>query len=157
MWNCPYSTEYFAKFAEDFGDEDDDGFPSFSVLSQAASLYGITIVGGSMPERDNDRLYNTCCVFGPDGKLIAKHRKVSTFLYILVYRWWSNITCLVIIRYYVIDLQVHLFDCYVPGDISFKESDTFTAGDKPTIVDTSNVAIMFSCFRIFLFVYLMGF
>lgn len=76
MWNCPYSNDYFSKFAEDFDDE--DGSPSFSVLSQLASHHMITIVGGSMPEWDNGRLYNTCCVFGPDGKLMAKHRKVNT-------------------------------------------------------------------------------
>ncbi|KAK9923715.1 hypothetical protein M0R45_032116 [Rubus argutus] len=32
--------------------------------------------------------------------------------------------------------KIHLFDIDIPGEISFKESDTFTAGDKPTIVDT---------------------
>ncbi|XP_020526057.1 omega-amidase, chloroplastic-like isoform X3 [Amborella trichopoda] len=31
---------------------------------------------------------------------------------------------------------VHLFDIDVPGDITFRESDTLTAGEKPTIVDT---------------------
>ncbi|XP_021293628.1 omega-amidase, chloroplastic [Herrania umbratica] len=104
MWNCPYSADGFAKYAEDF--ENGDSSPSFSVLSEVASCYGITIVGGSIPEWCNGRLYNTCCVFGPDGKLKAKHRKI------------------------------HLFDIDVPGDISFKESDSFAAGDEPTIVDT---------------------
>ncbi|KAK6268250.1 hypothetical protein QUC31_012410 [Theobroma cacao] len=104
MWNCPYSADDFAKYAEDF--ENGDSSPSFSVLSEVASCYGITIVGGSIPEWCNGRLYNTCCVFGPDGKLKAKHRKI------------------------------HLFDIDVPGDISFKESDSFAAGDEPTIVDT---------------------
>lgn len=33
-------------------------------------------------------------------------------------------------------LQVHLFDINIPGDVSFRESDIFTAGDKITIVDT---------------------
>ena len=31
---------------------------------------------GSIPERDGDKLYNTCTVFNPDGELIAKYRKV---------------------------------------------------------------------------------
>lgn len=35
-------------------------------------------VSGSIPEEDEGRLYNTCAVFGPDGELILKHRKVST-------------------------------------------------------------------------------
>ncbi|KAA8541649.1 hypothetical protein F0562_022801 [Nyssa sinensis] len=104
MWNCPYSSDLFAKYAEDFGDN--AASLSFSMLSEVASCQGITIVGGSMPEWDNGRLYNTCCVFGPDGKLTAKHRKT------------------------------HLFDVDIPGDILLKESDTFTAGGEPTIVDT---------------------
>ncbi|KAI7986880.1 hypothetical protein LOK49_LG14G02144 [Camellia lanceoleosa] len=105
MWNCPYSTDYFEKFAEDFDCKDSS--PSFSMLSEVALGNRITIVGGSMPERrKNGQLYNTCCVFGPDGNLKAKHSKV------------------------------HLFDVYIPGDISFKESDNFASGDQPTIVNT---------------------
>ncbi|CAL5443770.1 unnamed protein product [Camellia sinensis] len=105
MWNCPYSTDYFEKFAEDFDYKDSS--PSFSMLSEVALGNRITIVGGSMPERrKNGQLYNTCCVFGPDGNLKAKHSKV------------------------------HLFDVYIPGDISFKESDNFASGDQPTIVNT---------------------
>nr|XP_043635612.1 omega-amidase, chloroplastic-like isoform X2 [Erigeron canadensis] len=106
MWNCPYSSDCFAKFAEDFNDK--NGCPSFSMLSELATCHNITIVGGSVPELDNNNIYNTCCVFGPNGKLLAKHRKL------------------------------HLFDIQsvAPGELSFKESDSFTAGDKPTIVDT---------------------
>lgn len=77
MWNCPYSTDFFARHAEDF-DNKDTSSPAFSMLSEAALCYKITIIGGSMPEWSNGRLYNTCCVFGPDGKLKARHRKVST-------------------------------------------------------------------------------
>lgn len=32
---------------------------------------------GSIPEEDAGQLYNTCAVFGPDGTLLVKHRKVS--------------------------------------------------------------------------------
>ncbi|KAL6996278.1 Omega-amidase, chloroplastic, variant 2 [Sarracenia purpurea var. burkii] len=104
MWNCPYSTHYFAKYAEDFDDK--NGSLSFSLLSEVAFAHSLTIVGGSMPERRNELLYNTCCVFGPDGNLKAKYSKM------------------------------HMFDIHIPGDISFKESEVFTAGDQPTIVDT---------------------
>lgn len=76
MWNCPYSTDYFKEFAEDFDDK--DGSLSFAMLSEVALANGITIVGGSMPERRKNQLHNTCCVFGPDGNLKAKHSKVST-------------------------------------------------------------------------------
>jgi len=34
-------------------------------------------VGGSIPERANGgRLYNTCLVYGRDGRLLGRHRKV---------------------------------------------------------------------------------
>lgn len=38
----------------------------------------LSCASGSIPEEDEGRLYNTCAVFGPDGELILKHRKVST-------------------------------------------------------------------------------
>ncbi|KAF9619787.1 hypothetical protein IFM89_009309, partial [Coptis chinensis] len=34
------------------------------------------------------------------------------------------------------DLHVHLFDINAPVDSSFKESNNFTSGDRPTVVDT---------------------
>ncbi|KAK1280636.1 hypothetical protein QJS04_geneDACA004946 [Acorus gramineus] len=103
MWNCPYSNENFPKYAEDI---DVGPSPSVDMLSEAARRLGVTIVGGSMPETSDGRLYNTCCVYGTDGRIVAKHRKV------------------------------HLFDVDIPGDIVFKESDTLTAGETPTVADT---------------------
>ena len=32
---------------------------------------------GSIPERDGDKLYNTCTVFSPTGAMLGKYRKVS--------------------------------------------------------------------------------
>lgn len=32
---------------------------------------------GSIPEEDAGKFYNTCAVFGPDGTLLVKYRKVS--------------------------------------------------------------------------------
>jgi omega-amidase len=63
------------------------------------------IVGGSIPENDNGKIFNTCLIFDPSGKLVAKHRKV------------------------------HLFDIDVPGGITFKESDTLSAGEGMTAFD----------------------
>lgn len=50
------------------------------MLSELSRSLQITIVGGSIPERSGDRLYNTCCVFDTEGKLKAKHRKVYVLL-----------------------------------------------------------------------------
>ena len=74
MWNCPYSNESFPVYAEDMvGGES----PSMALLAGLAAEARVTLVGGSVPERDAGRLYNTCCVFGTDGRLLGKHRKVS--------------------------------------------------------------------------------
>ncbi|XP_021859346.1 omega-amidase, chloroplastic isoform X2 [Spinacia oleracea] len=105
MWLCPYSHEYFEKCGEELNTEESSA--TYHMLSEISSIHQITIVGGSIPERRNGQMYNTCCVFGPDGKLKAKHSKL------------------------------HLFDYYeASGDVSFRESDSFTAGDTPTIVHT---------------------
>lgn len=105
IWNSPYSNDSFPVYAEDI-DAGEDSSPSTAMLSEVARSLKITIVGGSIPERCGDKLYNTCCIFGTDGKLKAKHRKI------------------------------HLFDINIPGKITFEESKTLTAGETPTVVDT---------------------
>ncbi|CAL8996045.1 unnamed protein product [Prunus brigantina] len=105
IWNGPYSNDSFPVYAEDI-DAGGDASPSTAMLSEVSQRLKITIVGGSIAERSGDRLYNTSCVFGTDGKLLAKHRKI------------------------------HLFDIDIPGKITFIESKTLTAGQTPTIVDT---------------------
>ncbi|KAL8107346.1 omega-amidase, chloroplastic-like isoform X4 [Apium graveolens] len=105
MWNSPYSHESFPVYAEEI-DAGSEASPSTAMLSEVARTLNITIVGGSIPERSGDKLYNTCCVFDTDGKLKARHRKI------------------------------HLFDIDIPGEITFQESKTLTAGETPTIVDT---------------------
>ncbi|PKA47159.1 N-carbamoylputrescine amidase [Apostasia shenzhenica] len=105
IWNSPYSNDSFPLYAEDI-EAGGDVAPSYSMLSEAARSLKITIVGGSIPERSGNHLYNTCCVFDSDGILKGKHRKL------------------------------HLFDIDIPGKITFKESKTLTAGQQPTIVDT---------------------
>jgi predicted amidohydrolase len=50
-------------------------------LSELARARGIHLVAGGMPERSGDpeRPFNTCAVFGPDGRLAARYRKVHLF------------------------------------------------------------------------------
>lgn len=52
-----------------------DGISSLT-LSKLAIKWKIYIVGGTIPERDGDNIYNTTTVWSPTGELIAKHRKV---------------------------------------------------------------------------------
>ncbi len=75
-------------------------------LSDIARDNSIVLIAGSVPECGGDKIYNTSYVFDEKGAIIAKHRKV------------------------------HLFDINVENGISFRESDTFSAGSSFTSFDT---------------------
>jgi agmatine deiminase len=45
-------------------------------LSEAARENGIFLIGGSIYEKAGGKLYNTSALFGPDGKMLGKYRKV---------------------------------------------------------------------------------
>ncbi|CAI9100678.1 OLC1v1037829C1 [Oldenlandia corymbosa var. corymbosa] len=105
IWNSPYSNDCFPLYAEDIN-AGGSASPSTAMLSELSQRLKITIVGGSIPERSGDKIFNTCCVFGADGTIKGKHRKI------------------------------HLFDIDIPGKMTFMESKTLTAGESPTIVDT---------------------
>ncbi len=100
MWNCPYSNRAFEDFKEPEQGE------TWSFMSRLAAENNIYLIGGSVPEADGDKIYNTCFVFNPIGRQIAKHRKV------------------------------HLFDIDIEGGQRFCESDTLSAGDTVTVFDT---------------------
>lgn len=106
-FNSPYSTAKFREYAEPLSSSPDpERSPSFAALAQMARDTNAFIVGGSVPESDESgKIYNTCAVYSPEGKLLAAHRKM------------------------------HLFDIDVPGGMCFHESDTLSAGDQITIVD----------------------
>ena len=70
MWNCPYSKEYFKKYAAQGHHE------AVAAMSRWAAELGILLVGGSVPETDEGKIYNTCFVFDSQGRQIAHHRKV---------------------------------------------------------------------------------
>nr|XP_033797093.1 omega-amidase NIT2 [Geotrypetes seraphini] len=99
-FNSPYGTKYFSEYAESIPGE------STQALSEVAKECGIYLIGGSIPEKDGERLYNTCTVFGPDGSLLVKYRKI------------------------------HLFDIDVPGKIRFQESETLSPGNSFSVFDT---------------------
>ena len=50
---------------------------STNMLSSVAKETQCYVIGGSIPERDSGKLYNTSTSFGPDGAMLAKHRKVG--------------------------------------------------------------------------------
>lgn len=100
MWSCPYSKDYFHAFA------DAENGETQREMSRWARENGIILVGGSIPEKAGDKLYNTCFVYDKTGAQIARHRKV------------------------------HLFDVDIEGGVSFKESNSFAAGDSVCVFDT---------------------
>jgi len=73
MWNCPYANDSFPVYAEDI---DGGAAPSADLLAGLARELSVVVVGGSIPERKGDQLFNTCCVFNTQGQLLARHRKV---------------------------------------------------------------------------------
>ena len=81
--------------------------PSVSMLLEETRKHRIPIIGGSIPELCNGKVYNTAMAISPESDLITKHRKM------------------------------HLFDVNVPGGICFQESETLTAGDSFTVYHCS--------------------
>jgi predicted amidohydrolase len=71
-----------------------------AMLSRLARERQIWILGGSIHERDGDRIYNTAPLFDRTGELVARYRKV------------------------------HLFDVDLGGQPPFRESATFTPGTE---------------------------
>ena len=101
MFNCPYSNDKFIEYGEDEKDS-----PTLHKISSLARENNVYILAGSIPEKEEDKLFNTSYLFDRQGNMIAKHRKM------------------------------HLFDIDVKDGITFKESDVLTAGDDFTVVNT---------------------
>ncbi len=78
---------------------DEAGGPAYTFLRDMARRHGIFVHGGSIGERAGDRLFNTTLVFDPDGREIARYRKI------------------------------HLFDITGPDGTVYGESRTYGAGE----------------------------
>jgi predicted amidohydrolase len=77
-------------------------------MAALAKSLGVHLCAGSILEAipGEPRAYNTSCLFGPDGSLLARYRKL------------------------------HLFDVDLPGRVSVRESDSRAPGDEVTVVAT---------------------
>lgn len=75
-----WATTYFAFDDYAATAEPLDG-PTASALAAAAAAAGVHLHGGSIVERDGDRLFNTSLLFGPDGALLGTYRKFHLFGY----------------------------------------------------------------------------
>ena len=82
--------------------------PTSQAMSELAAECRVTLVAGSIGERGNaDKIYNTSLLFGPDGSLLSKYRKL------------------------------HLFDIDLPGSVTFRESAFMAMGDQLAITETN--------------------
>lgn len=61
--------------------EPNESGPVVSALSDIANRSGVYVIAGGMAERssDPDRPFNTCAVFGPDGGVVGRYRKIHLF------------------------------------------------------------------------------
>ena len=61
--------------------EDDGQGPMQDFLAEQAQKYGIWLVGGSLPLKSyaDNKLTNSCLVYGPEGKRVARYDKVHLF------------------------------------------------------------------------------
>jgi omega-amidase len=111
MFSCPYATKFFREYGEKLVEPlTTEAAQSGKLLSDLAKQHKVWLVGGSIPELDGDKIYNTCLVFDPEGAIVGRHRKA------------------------------HLFDIDVPATASrpamkFKESDVLSPGEQLTLVD----------------------
>ena len=111
MFNCPYENEKFIEYAEEL-----NGSQTLEKIADIAKEENLHVLAGSIPELEEDgegtqSIYNTAVLFDNKGKLLGKHRKM------------------------------HLFDIDVKGKIYFKESDTLSAGNEFTVIETELTTI----------------
>ena len=92
LWVCEYDMGLVVERAETVPGE------STAFLGTLAKRFGVWIVGGTVPERRGDMVFNTCPVIGPDGELLGVYSKN------------------------------HLFKVNLPGRVCVDEGDVFTAG-----------------------------
>lgn len=86
--------------------EEMDNSPTLNAICKAAKKQETYILAGSIPEKHDGKTHNSSFFINPEGEIIGVHRKI------------------------------HLFDIDVPDAISFKESQTLTAGNNVTVIDT---------------------
>ncbi|HZF56261.1 MAG TPA: carbon-nitrogen hydrolase family protein [Polyangiaceae bacterium] len=87
--------------------------PIGQALGALCREHRVTIVAGGMPERSADvaRPFNTCAVFGPDGVIAERYRKV------------------------------HLFDVDLADGSRYRESASTTAGEGPVAAEVEGVRV----------------
>lgn len=85
--------------------------PTSERLAETARRHRMWILGGSIYEREGDRVYNTSLLLDRTGEVVARYRKV------------------------------HLFDVDLPGQPPIRESATFTPGEQVVTAELEGVRV----------------
>lgn len=116
MFNIVYRARFFEGAAEPCPGGETSGF-----LREIARETGLYLIGGTVPEREGERLYNTAMIYDGAGAFRGKYRKA------------------------------HLFDVDIPeSNYRFHESDVFAPGNEPPLLlpDAPMPAAVAICFDI---------
>jgi deaminated glutathione amidase len=87
------------------------GGAAYEFLRGVAREKRIHVHGGSIGEKEGDRLFNTTIVFSPDGTEVARYRKI------------------------------HLFDIVAPDGTGYRESASFGAGEQVVTCEANGVKV----------------
>ncbi|MBU8542291.1 MULTISPECIES: carbon-nitrogen hydrolase family protein [Roseomonadaceae] len=101
IWTClggDRATRHAAAEALPETGSPDPGGEAYEFLRGMARRHGIHLHGGSIGERGPEKLYNTTLAFGPEGRELARYRKI------------------------------HLFDIVTPDGAGYRESATYGGG-----------------------------
>jgi deaminated glutathione amidase len=85
------------------------GGEAYEAMRSLARAHGIHVHGGSIIEQGGDKLFNTTVVFDPDGREIARYRKI------------------------------HLFDITGPDGTGYRESALYGAGEELAVFEAGGI------------------
>jgi predicted amidohydrolase len=97
LWPCGFSWDTLAEDASAAA-EPVDG-PRGAALSRAAKAAGAWVLAGTVPERAGRDLFNTAVLYGPDGRLVAVHRKLRLYTPLGEDRTFSPGDALTVVRH----------------------------------------------------------
>lgn len=87
------------------------GGEAYRLLAELAAAHQVILHGGSFLERGEEKLYNTSVVFGPDGRELARYRKI------------------------------HLFDVVTPDGRAYRESALIGRGEEVVVYEAGGVRV----------------
>ncbi len=73
MFNCPYDIDKFREYAEKREDS-----KTLKSISKASKKFGVHIIAGSIPELEDEKIYNSSFAFN-NGKFLGLYRKIHLF------------------------------------------------------------------------------